>query len=101
MAVSSKALQSSSSVVVLCVVRAHVRGSAALVCVFAGAAGHEACLSAPRWPGLAVLGLLRSYAGTYHALFALKEHCRQFVVLAALLLLVRDVVLPVRPDARF
>ena len=33
-------LQSSSSLVVLC---AHARGSAALVRVSAGAAGHEAC----------------------------------------------------------
>ena len=45
-----------------------------------------------------VVWLLRSHAGTYHALFALKEHCRQFAVLVVLLLLVRDVVLSVRPD---
>ena len=44
------------------------------------------------WLGLAAPGLLRSNAGTCRAQFALKEQCRQFVVLVVLLLLVRDVV---------
>ena len=90
-------LQSSSSLVVLC---AHERGSAAFVRVSAGAGGREGCGSASKWPGLAVPALLRPDGEACHALFALKEHCRQFIVLVALLLLVRDVVLSVRPDAR-
>ena len=100
MAVSSKALQSSSSVVVPCVVRAHARASAAFVRACAGADGRGMFGPAPKWLGLAAPGLLRSNAGTCRAQFALKEHCRQFVVLVALLLLVRVVVLSVRPDVR-
>ena len=85
---------------VLCVVRAHARASAAFVVVraCAGADGREVFGSAPKWLGLAAPDLLRSNAGTYRAQFALKEQCRQFVVLVVLLLLVCDVVLPVRPD---
>ena len=82
---------------VLC---AHARGSAASVRVSAGAAGREGCGYASKWAELAVPALLRPDGEACHALFALKEHCRQFVVLVALLLLVRDVVLSVRPDVR-
>jgi hypothetical protein len=96
-AVSSTALQSCGSLVVLC---AHARGSAASVRVSAGAAGREGCGYASKWAELAVPALLRPDGEACHALFALKEHCRHVVVLVALLLLVRDVVLSVRPDVR-
>ena len=76
---------------VLCVVRAHARGSAASVRVSAGAAGREGCGSASKCLGLAVPALLLSHAAACHALFALKKHCRQLVVPVVLLLLVRDV----------
>ena len=83
-----------------CVVRAHARASAAFVRACAGADGRGVFGSAPKWLGLAAPGLLRSNAGTCRAQFALKEQCRQLVVLVVLLLLVCDVVLPVRPDER-
>ena len=83
-----------------CVVRAHARASAAFVRACAGADGRGVFGSAPKWLGLAAPDLLLSNDGTYRAQFALKEQCRQFVVLVVLLLLVRDVVLSVRPDER-
>ena len=83
-----------------CVVRAHACGSASFVRASAGAAGREGCGAVPRWLGLSAPALLLSDCATYRALFALKEQCRQFVVLDVLLLLVHDVVFPVRPDAR-
>ena len=90
-------LQSSSSLVVLC---AHARGSVAFVRVSAGAAGREGCGSASRWFGLSAPAPLRPVGEAYRALLALKGQCRQVVVLGVLLLLVRDVVLSVRPDVR-
>ena len=82
---------------VLC---AHACGSVASVRVSAGAAGLEGCGSSSKWFGLSAPALLRPDGEAYRALFALKEQCRHVVVLVALLLLVRDVVLSVRPDVR-
>jgi hypothetical protein len=86
--------------VVPCVVRAHARASAAFVRACAGADGRGVFGSAPKWLGLAAPGLLRAAAAAFRALQALKDCCWPCLVLVVLLLLVRDVVLSVRPDVR-